>query len=732
MLAGMKSISASVAAGSAPHLVTNLAFVVPRYKWWEGPFYGIGLKLYDLLAGKLNLAPSRSLKPAETLERIPNLESEGLDGGTQYHDGQFDDSRMCVTLVRTTMDLGGTVLNHARVTGLLRDDQDHVSGVRFMDTETGEEYEAAGKVVVNATGVFSNSILRMDDAEADSVVEPSRGVHLVLDKSFLQGDTAIMVPHTDDGRVLFVIPWHERCLVGTTDEHAPEPILEPRATDEEVEFILRNAARYLSHDPERSDVLSVFAGLRPLVKHEGQATKKISREHEVLISRGGLVTIIGGKWTTYRKMGEDAIDAADAWEFENQLDVAMSALRCPPGHLPVTHLSGGERRRIALTRILLEKPDILLLDEPTNHLDAESVAWLERHLREYPGTVLVVTHDRYFLDNVTRWVLELDRGKGIPFEGCYSEWLDAKQTRLESEEKTQANRRRVMANELEWVRMSQKARQTKGKARLNAYEDLVAEEGAYQARTGPAQIAIAPGPRLGSEVVNAAQLKKVYGDKLLFDDLNFRLPRSGIVGVVGPNGAGKTTVLRMLVDQESPDSGELTVGETVQIAYVNQDRSTLDDGKSVYQEISGGADSIFIGTREVNSRAYCSLFNFRGPDQQKKVGDLSGGERNRVHLAKLLIEGGNLVLLDEPSNDLDVETLRALEDAITRFSGCVVIVSHDRWMLDRLCTHILAFEGDSQVVWYEGNWQDYEEDRKRRLGKAADQPTPIKYRPLTV
>ena len=427
---------------------------------------------------------------------------------------------------------------------------------------------------------------------------------------------------------------------------------------------------------------------------------------------------------------QDAIDAVDAWEFENQLDVAMSALRCPDGDLAVTHLSGGERRRIALTRILLEKPDILLLDEPTNHLDAESVAWLERTLREYEGTVLIVTHDRYFLDNVTRWVLELDRGKGVPFEGAYSEWLDAKSKRMAQEDKSAQNRARVMSDELEWIRMSQKARQSKGKARLNAYEDLVAAEESYQERQGTAQITIAPGPRLGNTVVDVEGLTKAYGDKLLFDNLTFRLPRSGIVGVVGPNGAGKTTLLRMLIGDEEPDSGNLTVGDTVQISYVNQERSDLDDDKTLFQEISQGRDVIPIGKREINSRAYCSLFQFRGHDQQKRVGDLSGGERNRVQLAKLLIEGGNLILLDEPSNDMDVETLRALEDAILRFSGCVVIVSHDRWMLDRTATHILAFEGDSEVVWYEGNWQDYEEDRRRRLGADADQPKPIKYRPL--
>ena len=428
---------------------------------------------------------------------------------------------------------------------------------------------------------------------------------------------------------------------------------------------------------------------------------------------------------------QDAIDAADAWDLSGRVEVAMEALRCPDGDLPVDNLSGGEMRRVALTRMLLEKPEILLLDEPTNHLDAESVAWLERHLRDYEGTVLIVTHDRYFLDNVTRWILEIDRGKGIPYEGAYSEWLEQKHKRMEHEEKTASNRRRAIAAELDWVRMSQKARQAKGKARLNAYEQLLAEEERHEERQGAALIQIAPGPRLGNVVINAEALGKAYGDRLLFEDMSFRLPRAGIVGIVGANGAGKTTLLRMIVGAEQPDDGTLDVGETVKVSYVNQDRSTLEDGKSVYEEISGGSDTIMIGRREINARAYCSLFNFRGHDQQKKVGDLSGGERNRVHLAKLLIEGGNVLLLDEPTNDLDVETLRALESAIARFSGCVVVVSHDRWFLDRLATHILAFEGDSKVVWFEGNWQAYEADRKSRLGEEADQPRRIKYRPLT-
>ena len=428
---------------------------------------------------------------------------------------------------------------------------------------------------------------------------------------------------------------------------------------------------------------------------------------------------------------QDQIEAVNAWDLDSQLDMAMDALRCPPGDADVTRLSGGEKRRVALTRMLLEKPEILLLDEPTNHLDAESVAWLERHLRDYTGTVLVVTHDRYFLDNVTRWVLEIDRGRGIPWEGSYSQWLEQKQARLAAEDKTAGNRRRVMAQELEWVRMSQKARHAKGKARLNRYEELVHEEESFQARGGPAQISIAPGPRLGNVVVEADGVSKAYGDRLLFDGLDFHLPRAGIVGVVGANGAGKTTLLRMICGEETPDAGTLRVGETVKVGYVNQDRSTLDGSKSVYEEISQGRETIRIGAREINARAYCGLFNFKGHDQQKKVGDLSGGERNRVHLAKLLIEGGNLLMLDEPTNDLDVETLRSLEDAILHFSGCILVVSHDRWFLDRIATHILAFEGNSEVVWFEGNWQDYEADRKRRLGVEADQPHRIKYRPLT-
>jgi len=426
---------------------------------------------------------------------------------------------------------------------------------------------------------------------------------------------------------------------------------------------------------------------------------------------------------------QDDIDACNGWELESRLDLAMEALRCPPGDSAVEHLSGGEKRRVALARILLEKPEILLLDEPTNHLDAETVAWLERHLREYDGTVLVVTHDRYFLDNITKWVLELDRGKGIPWEGSYSEWLKQKAKRLQQEEKSESKRRRAIERELGWIQMGQKARQAKGKARLAAYEELVSEE--RVGRDGPASIQIAPGPRLGDLVVEAEGIRKAFGEKLLFDDFSFRLPRAGIVGVVGANGAGKSTLLKMMAGEQTPDEGTFTVGETVTVAHVSQERTALDGEKSVYEEISRGRDTIQVGPREINSRAYCGLFNFKGSDQQKTVGSLSGGERNRVLLAKLLIEGANLILLDEPTNDLDVETLRSLEDAILDFSGCVVVVSHDRWFLDRIATHIMAFEGDSNVVWYEGNWQDYEADRKRRLGRDADQPRRIKYRPLT-
>jgi sulfate-transporting ATPase len=425
---------------------------------------------------------------------------------------------------------------------------------------------------------------------------------------------------------------------------------------------------------------------------------------------------------------QDAIEAANGWDLDRTLEIAMDALRLPPPEAAVDNLSGGERRRVALCRVLLEAPDLLLIDEPTNHLDAESVAWLEHHLHEFPGTIVAVTHDRYFLDNVAGWILELDRGAGIPWEGNYSSWLDQKRKRLESEEKTESARQRTLARELEWVRASPRARQAKSKARLAAYEDLLAEE--QQKREDTIEIAIPPGPRLGDVVVKAEHLRKAYGDKVLIEDLNFNLPRGGIVGVIGANGAGKTTLFRMITGQEKPDGGTLRIGETVKLAYVDQSRDTLDGAKTAFDEIAQGAEFLEIGKRKVPARAYVAGFNFKGTDQQKRVKDLSGGERNRVHLAKVLRSGGNLLMLDEPTNDLDVDTLRALEDALLSFAGCVVVTSHDRWFLDRIATHILAFEGDSQVVWFEGNYQDYEADRRRRLGAAADQPHRIRYKKL--
>ena len=428
---------------------------------------------------------------------------------------------------------------------------------------------------------------------------------------------------------------------------------------------------------------------------------------------------------------QDAIDACNGWEIDRTLEIAMDALRLPPGDADVTKISGGERRRVALCRLLLERPDLLLLDEPTNHLDAESVAWLERFLKDYPGTVVAITHDRYFLDNVAGWILELDRGEGIPWEGNYSSWLDQKQARLGMEEKQESARRRTLQRELEWVHMSPRARQAKGKARLNAYEKLLADELEAEKRVQATDLHIPPGPRLGDLVVEANGLRKGYGEKLLIDDLSFKLPPGGIVGVIGANGAGKTTLFRMIVGEEKPDGGTLRIGETVKIAYVDQSRDTLSGERQVWEEISDGRDIVVLGKREVPARSYAAAFNFKGSDQQKRVKDLSGGERNRVHLAKVLKSGGNLLLLDEPTNDLDVDTLRSLEDALLSFAGCAVVISHDRWFLDRIATHILAFEGDSKVVWFEGNYQDYEADRKRRLGALADQPHRIKYKPLT-
>jgi ATP-binding cassette ChvD family protein len=427
---------------------------------------------------------------------------------------------------------------------------------------------------------------------------------------------------------------------------------------------------------------------------------------------------------------QEKIDACRGWELQRQLEIAMDALRCPPGDADVTRLSGGERRRVALCRLLLSQPDLLLLDEPTNHLDAESVAWLERYLKDYKGTVVAVTHDRYFLDNVAGWILELDRGRAYPYEGNYSGWLEQKRKRLEQEEREEIARQRTLAREQEWIAASPRARQAKAKARVQAYEELLRQ--AQERAPGSAQIVIPPGPRLGDLVVEAQGLTKGYGDRLLIENLSFSLPPGGIVGVIGPNGAGKTTLFRMIVGQEKPDAGTLRIGDTVKLGYVDQSRDTLRPDRTVWEEISEGRDVIELGKYSMPSRAYVAAFNFRGADQQKKVGQLSGGERNRVHMAKLLKSGANVILLDEPTNDLDVDTLRALEDALLDFAGCAVIISHDRWFLDRICTHILAFEGDSRVVWFEGNYQDYEADRHRRLGSAADQPHRIRYKPLRV
>ncbi|GAA4504631.1 energy-dependent translational throttle protein EttA [Gluconacetobacter tumulicola] len=425
---------------------------------------------------------------------------------------------------------------------------------------------------------------------------------------------------------------------------------------------------------------------------------------------------------------QEKIDAGDGWELDRKIDIALDALRCPPADSPVTKLSGGERRRVALCRLLLEKPDLLLLDEPTNHLDAESVAWLERTLRDYEGTVMIITHDRYFLDNVTNWILELERGRGYPFQGNYSSWLEQKRKRLAQEEKEESARQRALAAEQEWIGSSPKARQAKSKSRIARYEEMLAQNA--ERAGGTADIVIPPGPRLGGTVIEAEDLRKAFGNRLLIDDLSFKLPPGGIVGVIGPNGAGKSTLFRMIVGQEQPDSGTLKVGDTVKLGYVDQSRDSLDDNKTVWEEISGGTDVIYLGKRAVPSRAYVGAFNFKGADQQKKVGILSGGERNRVHLAKMLRQESNVILLDEPTNDLDVDTLRALEDALAEFAGCAVIISHDRWFLDRLATHILAFEGDSHVEWFEGNFQAYEEDKRRRLGPDATEPGRIKYRPL--
>ena len=483
---------------------------------------------------------------------------------------------------------------------------------------------------------------------------------------------------------------------------------------------------YLSQEPQLNPEKNVFGNVEEAVA----PTRALLDEFEQLSEKLGEVTDPDEmeKLLNRQAAVQDKIDAVNAWELDRQVEIAMSAMNLPPGDADVAKLSGGERRRVALCKILLEKPDLLLLDEPTNHLDAESIDWLERHLAEYPGTIAAVTHDRYFLDNVAGWILEVDRGEGIPWEGNYTSWLEQKSKRLEAEERAETARQKTLKRELEWIRMSPKARQSKGKARVNSYESMAAEE--FKDQPQKFEIQIPPGPHLGELVIEADSLTKGYGENVLMDKMNFSLPAGGIVGIIGPNGAGKTTLLRMLTGQEEPDSGALRIGPTVDLGYVNQSRDDLDPGNTVYQEISGGHESLEMGGRKVNARAYVARFNFLGPDQQKKVGVLSGGERNRVHLAKLLRRGSNVLLLDEPTNDLDVDTLRALEEAVENFAGCAVVVSHDRWFLDRLATHILAFEGDGVVRWCEGNFATYERERRERLGQDADEPQRFRYKKL--
>jgi ATP-binding cassette ChvD family protein len=506
-----------------------------------------------------------------------------------------------------------------------------------------------------------------------------------------------------------------RILAGVDKEFNGEAILSPGYT-----------LGYLEQEPLIAEARTV----REVVEEGVQETVDLLKEFEEISAKFAEEMSDDEMSALLERQGEvqEKLDHQDAWDLDARLEMAMDALRCPSPETPVKVLSGGERRRVALCRLLLQKPDILLLDEPTNHLDAESVAWLEHHLQSYPGTVIAVTHDRYFLDNVAGWILELDRGEGIPWKGNYTSWLEQKQERLRRQEKSESERQKTLERELEWIRMSPKARRAKGKARISSYEQLLNQES--QNRREDLELHIPPGPRLGDVVIEAERVSKAYGDHLLVEDMTFALPPGGIVGVIGPNGAGKTTLFRMIIGEEQPDSGRIRKGETVALGYVDQSR-TLDPQKSIWEEITGGADSLKLGAREMNSRAYVARFAFSGTDQQKKVGMLSGGERNRVHLAKMLKGGANVLLLDEPTNDLDVNTLRALEEALENFAGCAVVISHDRWFLDRIATHILAFEGDSKVVWFDGNYSEYEADRKQRLGAAAEQPHRIKYRPLT-
>ncbi|HJQ71245.1 MAG TPA: energy-dependent translational throttle protein EttA [Blastocatellia bacterium] len=507
-----------------------------------------------------------------------------------------------------------------------------------------------------------------------------------------------------------------RILAGVDNEFVGQTVLSPGHT-----------VGFLEQEPRLDESKTV----REIVEEGVEETVALLKEFDKINERFGeeLTDDEMAALLDHQGAVQEKLDAAGAWDLDSRLEMAMDALRCPPGDTPVKILSGGERRRVALCRLLLKQPDILLLDEPTNHLDAESVGWLEQHLQKYPGTVIAVTHDRYFLDNVAGWILELDQGRGIPWEGNYSSWLEQKRARLAQEEKAESERQKTLQRELEWIRMSPKGRHAKSKARINSYEAMLSEENEKRARE--LEIYIPPGPRLGNVVIEADSVAKAYGDRILVEGLSFRLPPGGIVGVIGPNGAGKTTLFRMITGQEQPDAGGIRTGETVRLAYVDQSRDVLDANKSIWEEISGGQDLIQLGSRQVNSRAYVARFNFSGTDQQKKVGLLSGGERNRVHLARMLKEGANVLLLDEPTNDLDVNTMRALEEALENFAGCAVVISHDRWFLDRIATHILAFEGDSHVEWFEGNYSDYEADRKARLGAAADQPHRIKYRHLT-